>query len=98
MNQGAFHEAFNMAALWKLPVIYVVENNRYRHGHPPGARLVASTDISRAHRLRHARRLVDGNDIDAMCAETPARPSTAPAPARGPTFIEAKTYRFRATR
>jgi acetoin:2,6-dichlorophenolindophenol oxidoreductase subunit alpha len=93
VNQGTFHESLNMAALWKLPVIYVCENNGY----------AVSTSLTRSHgQADIARRAeaygmpgvaVDGQDVRAVYQAT----SDAVARARqgnGPTLIEAKTYRF----
>jgi pyruvate dehydrogenase E1 component alpha subunit len=94
VNIGAFHEALNLAALWKLPVIFVCENNLYGEYSP----LAATTPIERladradAYAMRKAR--IDGNDVDVVHATT----SEAVAAARagdGPTFIEALTYRHK---
>jgi pyruvate dehydrogenase E1 component alpha subunit len=93
VNQGTFHESLNMAALWKLPVIYLCENNGYAittsiersHGQPSIAR--------RADAYGMPGLAVDGQDVRAVHAAT----SNAVRRARrgeGPTLIEAKTYRF----
>jgi pyruvate dehydrogenase E1 component alpha subunit len=93
VNQGTFHESLNMASLWKLPVIYLCENNGY----------AITTSIARSHGQPNiAKRAdaygmpgiaVDGQDIEMVYEAT----SAAAARARngeGPTLIEAKTYRF----
>lgn len=93
VNQGTFHESLNMAALWKLPVIYFCENNGYAittslassHGQPEIARRANSYGMPGV--------LVDGQDVSAVYQAT----SVATLRARrgeGPTLIEAKTYRF----
>jgi len=93
VNQGTFHESLNMASLWKLPVIYLCENNGYAistslansHGQPNIALRAASYGMPGI--------LVDGQDVRAVYAVA----SEATARARrgeGPTLIEAKTYRF----
>jgi TPP-dependent pyruvate/acetoin dehydrogenase alpha subunit len=93
VNQGTFHESLNMASLWKLPVIYLCENNGYA--------ITTSVAISHA-QTEVARRAdgygmpgiaVDGQDVRAVFEAT----SAAVARARrgeGPTLIECKTYRF----
>jgi acetoin:2,6-dichlorophenolindophenol oxidoreductase subunit alpha len=93
-NQGSFHESLNLAALWKLPVVYVCENNLYgeftrQDKHQP------ITDIAvRAESYAMPGVIADGNDVVDV-----ARVATdAVARARegdGPTLIEAKTYRHR---
>jgi len=95
MNQGAVHEALNMAALWKLPVIYIVENNKYAMG-TSVARSSALSDLT----IRGATpygipgHSIDGNDIELMAQTT--REAVARARAGGgPSFIDAKTYRFK---
>jgi pyruvate dehydrogenase E1 component alpha subunit len=95
MNQGAVHEALNMAALWKLPVIYVVENNKYAMG-TSLERSSALPDLT----MRGATpygipgHSIDGNDIELMAQTT--REAVARARAGdGPSFIDAKTYRFK---
>jgi pyruvate dehydrogenase E1 component alpha subunit len=95
MNQGAVHEALNMAALWKLPVIYIVENNKYAMG-TSLERSSALPDLT----MRGATpygipgHSIDGNDIELMAQTT--REAVARARAGdGPSFIDAKTYRFK---
>jgi pyruvate dehydrogenase E1 component alpha subunit len=95
INQGAMHEAFNMAALWKLPVIYVVENNLYAMG-TSLARSSCLTDLT----IRGGTAYgipgwtVDGYDIEAI-AEITLKAADRARAGEGPTFIEAKTYRHR---
>jgi TPP-dependent pyruvate/acetoin dehydrogenase alpha subunit len=92
-NIGAFHEALNLAAVWKLPVVFVCENNLYMEytsirsvtavEHP-------AADRARAYGLDPV--IVDGNDADAVFRV--ARASIAKArEGGGPSLIEAKTYR-----
>jgi pyruvate dehydrogenase E1 component alpha subunit len=95
INQGSFHEALNMAALWKLPVIYFVENNLYAMG-TSLARSSAVRDLT----VRGGTAFgipgvsIDGNDIELMAQTT--RDAIARARAgEGPTFIDAQTYRFK---
>ena len=93
-NQGAFHESLNMASLWKLPVVYVCENNQY----------AISTAQSRSSSIRdiYVRRdaygmqgcMVDGNDV--MAVYEAAEQAVARARrGEGPTLMECKTYRWR---
>lgn len=95
MDQGSLHEAFNMASLWKLPVIYVVENNlmsmgTHLHRHS------WTTDLTKrggdAYGIPSV--AIDGNDIELMYQTTREAAQRA-RDGEGPTFIEAKTYRFR---
>jgi len=93
VNQGTFHESLNMASLWKLPVIYLCENNGYAIT-TSVARSHGQTDIAkRAESYGMPGATVDGQDVRAVYAAT----SEAVGRARrgeGPTLIEAKTYRF----
>lgn len=93
VNQGGFHEALNMAAIWQLPVIYVVENNAYGMG--TAFSRVSTTDMvdkSRAHGIPgHS---VNGQDV----LETYAFFRDLAAEVRGgagPQFVDLRTYRFR---
>jgi pyruvate dehydrogenase E1 component alpha subunit len=95
MDQGALHEALNMASLWKLPVIYIVENNMMSMG-TQLHRHSWSTDLTvrggPAYGMPGV--AVDGNDIEEMARAT--REAIAHARSGGgPSFLEAKTYRFR---
>jgi len=92
-NIGAFHEALNLAALWRLPVIFVCQNNRYAE-HTAYAKGTAGARISnRAAGYAMAGVHVDGNDVEAMHAA--AREAVQRArEGGGPTLIEAMTYRF----
>ena len=93
-NQGAFHEAMNMAALWKLPVIFVCENNHYAISTRVDTSTALSTFYQRAAGYGVPGVLVNGNDV----LEVYAAAKEAVARARrgeGPTFIECDTYRLR---
>lgn len=92
-NQGSVHEAGNMAGLWKLPVVFVCENNGYAE-FTPQARHQAVPDIAvLAHAWGMPAVVVDGMDV--MAVYEAARTAVDKARAGGgPTFIEAKTYRF----
>lgn len=92
-NIGAFHEALNFAAIWKLPVIFVCENNLYME-YTPISEVTAvehpAADRASAYGLESI--IVDGNDADAVYRV--ARDAAAKARAGdGPSLIEAKTYR-----
>lgn len=95
LDQGAIHEAFNMASLWKLPVIYVVENNLMSMGtqlHRHSWTTELTLRGGAAYGIPSAQ--VDANDIEEMARATREAANRARA-GEGPTFIEAKTYRFR---
>jgi pyruvate dehydrogenase E1 component alpha subunit len=94
VRQGALHEAFNMAMLWKLPVVFIVENNRYAMG----------TSVERTSNVHDLWKLglaydmpskpVDGLSVEAVHEAV----EEAVARARrgdGPTFLEMKTYRYK---
>lgn len=93
-NQGSFHECMNLAAVWKLPVIFVCENNHYA--------ITTSVESSTALGSFHQRAagygipglLVDGNDVLAVYQAAKVAVDRARA-GEGPTLIECDTYRYR---
>jgi TPP-dependent pyruvate/acetoin dehydrogenase alpha subunit len=93
-NAGPFHETINLAAQWKLPVIYVCENNMWAVN-TPASNTVATPDVAtRAQGYGIPGIVVDGNDVLAVHEAN----QTAIARARageGPTLLECKTYRHR---
>ena len=92
--QGEFHESMNLAALWKLPVIYLCENNRYAMG-TPIHRALAQTEIWRvAGTYGIPGEAVDGMDVLAVRGVVGRAVERARAE-KMPTLIEARTYRFR---
>jgi acetoin:2,6-dichlorophenolindophenol oxidoreductase subunit alpha len=92
-NIGAFHEALNMAALWKLPVVFVCQNNRYGE-HTRYEIATSAKQISdRAAGYQMPGVTVDGNDPLAMYAAAKQAIDSARSGA-GPTLIEAMTFRF----
>ncbi|MEQ8743628.1 thiamine pyrophosphate-dependent dehydrogenase E1 component subunit alpha [Parasphingorhabdus sp.] len=92
-NIGAFHESLNMAALWKLPVIFVCQNNRYAE-HTSFANSTLIERISdRAASYGMAGKTVDGNDPEAMYKAAQEAVERARS-GRGPTLLEALTFRF----
>jgi acetoin:2,6-dichlorophenolindophenol oxidoreductase subunit alpha len=93
VNQGTFHESLNMASLWKLPVIYVCENNGY----------AITTSVARSHGQADIAKRADGYGMPGVSVDGQSfvaiyeAASQAVARARsggGPTLLEAKTYRF----
>jgi TPP-dependent pyruvate/acetoin dehydrogenase alpha subunit len=92
-NQGTFHESLNLAALWKLPVVFVCENNLYAATTPARKALPVADIAVRASSYGVPGAVVDGNDVEAVyCAA-----KTAVERARGgggPSLIECKTYRL----
>jgi pyruvate dehydrogenase E1 component alpha subunit len=92
--EGEFHEAMNLAALWKLPVLFCCENNLYAMG-TALARSEADTDLAvRATGYGMPAWSVDGMDVVAV-AEA-ARRAVSTVRGGGPVFLELRTYRFRA--
>jgi pyruvate dehydrogenase E1 component alpha subunit len=93
VNQGAFHESLNMAALWKLPLILIVENNRFGMG-TAWERASSLYDISqKASAYAMPAAVADGMDVLDMYRVTKEAVERARA-GEGPTLIEARTYRF----
>jgi pyruvate dehydrogenase E1 component alpha subunit len=95
VDEGEFHESLNLAALWKLPVLFVCENNLYSMGMAL-ERAEAETDIARkAAAYAMPSEHVDGMDVIAV--EAAARRAVASIrDLGGPYFLECRTYRFRA--
>ncbi|GBD31447.1 Acetoin:2,6-dichlorophenolindophenol oxidoreductase subunit alpha [bacterium HR33] len=92
-NIGAFHETLNMAALWKLPAVFICENNRYGMG-TALERAAAVYDIAqRACAYDMASEVVDGMDVLAVYEATRRAAQRAREESR-PTLIEARTYRY----
>lgn len=94
VNEGAFHEAANLAGLWKLPVVFFCENNLYGEGTPQHKQAPITDLAIRAEGYAFPGVIVDGNDVLTVFEAT----QTAAVRARagdGPTFIEGKTYRHR---
>ena len=92
-NIGAFHEALNMAAVWKAPVVFVCENNQYMEYTPIGEVTAVdrpAADRASAYGLEDI--VVDGNDVEAVHAVATEAIDRARA-GEGPSLIEALTYR-----
>lgn len=93
VNQGAFHESLNIAQLWKLPCIYICENNQYGMG-TSLQRAMSLHDISqKASAYEMAAEYVDGMDVLAV-KEATARAVERARKEYLPTLIEVRTYRF----
>ena len=93
VNQGSFHESLNMAQLWKLPCIYICENNQYGMGTSLARAMSFQNVAQKACAYELASEIVDGMDVLAM------RQATLRAVKRAreeylPTLIEARTYRY----
>jgi pyruvate dehydrogenase E1 component alpha subunit len=95
VDEGEFHESMNLAALWRLPVLFVCENNLYAMGMAL-ERAEAETDLVRkAAGYRMAGAAVDGMDVVAVEAAALAAVDRIRA-GEGPQFLECRTYRLRA--
>jgi len=92
-NIGAFHEALNMASLWKLPVVFVCQNNRYAEHTSYGACTAVKQVSTRAMAYEMPGITVDGNDPLALYPVAQDAIERARS-GQGPTLIEAMTYRF----
>lgn len=93
-NQGQVYESFNMAELWKLPVVYVIENNKYAMG-TAVTRASAQTDFSkRGTSFNIPGEQVDGMDVRAVKAAG-ARALEFARTGNGPYILEMQTYRYR---
>ncbi|MCV2891836.1 pyruvate dehydrogenase (acetyl-transferring) E1 component subunit alpha [Lentibacter sp. XHP0401] len=93
-NQGQIYETFNMAALWKLPVIFVIENNQYAMG-TAQARSTSTPDLhTRGEAFGIPGEIVDGMDV--LAVKAASEKATAHCRAGdGPYILEVKTYRYR---
>lgn len=94
LQEGEFHEAINMAALWKLPVIFFCENNLYGMGVPVGEALAQKEIYKMAQAYDVPSIQIDGMDVLAV-RESMQDVLEYVRAGNGPYFIEAKTYRFR---
>jgi pyruvate dehydrogenase E1 component alpha subunit len=93
-NEGAFHEALNLAAIWKLPVVFVCENNKYGMSFSTEFSVAVDHIAERAAAYGMPGVTVDGNDVEAVDAAV----AEAVARARnddGPSLVEAETYRWK---
>lgn len=94
MAEGAFHESANLAALWRVPVLFVCENNRYAMG-TALERSQAQTDLVR-HATAYGMPATAADGMDVFAVREAARSALATVRAGGPAFLELQTYRFRA--
>lgn len=93
-STGDFHEGLNMAAVWKLPLILVIENNRYAFSTPTAAQFATERLSDRGIGYGMAAETVDGNDPEAV-AEAMERAVARARQGEGPTLIEAMLGRMR---
>ena len=94
VSEGEFHESLNLAALWKLPVLFLCENNLYAMGTALSISQVEPDIAAQARSHRIAAEAVDGMDVLAVEAAT-KRAAEAVRHGEGPHFVEFQTYRFR---
>src|SRR5690554_3652387 len=92
-NIGAFHEALNLAAVWKLPAIFICENNLYMEYTPIGkVTAVPNPAADRAGSYQLPAEVIDGNDV-LVVYDAVRRAADRARAGEGPTIIEARTYR-----
>jgi pyruvate dehydrogenase E1 component alpha subunit len=93
-NQGTFHESLNLASVWKLPVIFVCENNLYAMGTRQNISMVLSNVADRASAYGIPGVIADGNDVFDVyrCASEAVKRARK---GEGPTLLECKTYRLK---
>ena len=93
-NEGAFHEALNMASIWKLPVVFVCENNKYGMSMDIAFAMAVPHVADRASAYAMPGVAVDGNDLPAVAAAARVAIDRART-GGGPSLLECKTYRWR---
>ena len=93
-NEGAFHESLNMASIWKLPVVFVCENNGYAAAQSYAEHTPVESLAARADAYGMPGECVDGNDAPSVLEATRRARERALA-GDGPTLIECMTYRWR---
>lgn len=93
-NQGTFHESLNMASIWKLPVVYICENNLYAMSTPVSASTSVKDIALRSQAYGMPGSIVDGNDVLAVNASTRESVDWA-RNGHGPWLLECKTYRHK---
>lgn len=93
-NEGAFHEAVNLAAIWKLPVVFLCENNKYGMSFSTEKSIAVETIAERSAAYGIPGVTVDGNDVEAV-NETVATAVDRARSGAGPTLVEALTYRWK---
>jgi 2-oxoisovalerate dehydrogenase E1 component len=93
-SEGDFHEALNLAAVWRLPVVFVVENNGWGLSTPTSEQYACADLADRAGGYGMAGVIVDGNDVLAVMAAV-GEAAERGRRGGGPTLVEAKTYRMR---
>ncbi len=93
-NEGVFHESLNFATIWKLPVVFVCENNQYAMSMAIARSTAVANVADRAGAYGMPALIVDGNDFAAV-AEASFQATDRARAGEGPTLIEAKTYRTR---
>lgn len=93
-SEGDFHEALNLAAVWRLPVLFVVENNQYGLSTPVSEQYACEHLADRAAGYGMAGELVDGNDLLAV-REATLRAADRARSGQGPTLLEFRTFRMR---
>ena len=94
VDEGAFHESLNLASLWKLPVVFLCENNQYSMGMAVTKAWAVENLLPRAAAYNMPGELVDGMDVIAVY-EAAKRAVERARQGEGPTLLEVKTYRFR---
>ena len=94
VNQGQVYESFNMAALWKLPILYVIENNRYAMGTAQARAAAGPKLCERGHAYGIPGHEVDGMDVVAVHAKAEELVRQVRG-GDGPVILEAMTYRYR---
>ena len=92
-NEGAFHEAVNLASVWKLPAIYVCENNQYGEFTPNSEASAVKQISQRAPAYNIPGVSVDGNDVEVVYAAAVEAVNRARS-GGGPTLVECNTYRW----
>lgn len=92
-NQGTFHESLNMASIWKVPIVYICENNLYAMSTPVGQSMNIKDIAIRAASYGIPGEIVDGMNVVAVKDAVSVAVDRA-RKGKGATFIEAKTYRY----